>query len=565
MTPARTSLTILFLVCSLTARMIAAGEQPPAAAPVKVQDSKPPDPAYEKWLPKLNQNPAAKPRPLPNPLPVVEMVPGPFVPDRKAECWKKFEGPQWLYDGKIGIGLHWGPSSLEGKYAWPARGRYGEQRKQFDAKYGHPSDMGWKDICNLWRAEKFDADKLAALFQSSGFRFVAAQAAHHDRFDMFDSTFRPWNSVNVGPHRDILKEWRAACRDHGLRFGITDHSDWSGHMADAFGADKVGPWAGIPFDGLQTKADGAGKWWNGLDPVDFYGPQQGNREFLNRQWYLRSLELVRNYQPDIWWQDGNFHNLSAAMARNFIASYYNLNAQQHGGKPEGIVIVKQNPSSPVLMTDYEIHKCIQTTPYPWMADTTCYGPWFYDESCERECIYTSESLVQLVADVVSRNGTLLLNVTLRPDGTLPQPQLDMLAGFGRWMAVNGEAIYGIRPWYVFCDNAYSTTMPIDPNIWQKFKPGEIRYTHKGADTVYAIVFGVPEKNVRLTQFTETFGGEMNREVTDVKLLGWPDGLKWKTQWPGNLEGSGLDIEMPKDFKGEYAVVFKITLAKVEQP
>ncbi len=424
----------------------------------------PVDPLAEKWQPQLNANPAKRPRPIPNPLPAVAAVPGPYSPDPRADCWRTFEGPQWLYDGKIGIGLHWGPASLEGRFAWPARFRYHESdQAKFNAKYGHPSNIGWKDIANLWRAEKFDADALGKLFKECGFSFVAAQAAHHDRFDMFDSTYRPWNSVNVGPHRDILKEWKESCQKHGLRFGITDHSEWSWHMADAFGQDKEGPFAGIPYDARQTAADGVGKWWNGLNPVDFYGPEKGNREFLDRQWYLRSLELIENYQPDMWWQDGNFHNLPPQMARDFIASYYNLNAKQHGGKPAGVMVVKQHPNSPALMTNYEIHKSIQSMPHPWMTDTTAYGPWFYDEAAEKNCAYTSEALVHLVADNVSRNGTVLLNLSLRPDGTLPELQKEMLEGFGRWMKINGESIQGTRPWLVWCDHAYSTVAPLDPS------------------------------------------------------------------------------------------------------
>jgi alpha-L-fucosidase len=197
-----------------------------------------------------------------------------------------------------------------------------------------------------------------------------------------------------------------------------------------------------------------------------------------------------------------------------------------------------------------------------MTDTTCYGPWFYDESCERDCIYTGETLVHLVADIVSRNGTLLLNMTLRPDGTLPQPQVTMLADFGRWMAMNGESIRGTRPWHVFCDHGYSTVKPLEPSAWQKFKPGEVRYTCKDEDTVYAIVFGTPKDRVMLTQFGPTLGGGvMDREVADVKLLGWEGDLQWKIEWPYNLSGSGLAIKMPQDFKGEYATVFKIVLKK----
>ena len=556
----------LLLSATLTALIACCGSEIMAVEAAVQKDIRPADPVYEKWLPILNANKAKTPRPMPNPLPSVELVSGPFSPDRHASCWKNFQGPQWLYDGKLGIGLHWGPSSMMGKYAWPGRERYRpDYMKEFNEIYGHPSNMGWKDIANLWRAEKFDAEQLGSLFKRCGFTFVAAQAAHHDRFDVFDSTYRPWNSINVGPHRDILKEWRQACLKFGLRFGITDHSDWTGYMDDAFGADKEGLWKGIPYDGRQTKADGIGKWWQGLDPVDYYGPPdpKANAEFLTRQWYLRSLELVRKYKPDIWWQDGNFHNMPVEMGRNFQASYYNLNAQQHGGKPEGIVILKQNPSTPAIMTNYEIHRSVQVTPYPWMMDTTCYGPWFYDKSCETECGYTSELLVQTVADIVSRNGTLLLNVTLRPDGTLPDPQTKMLEGFGRWMAINREAIFGTRPWHVFCENNYSNLEPIQPGAWDKLKPGEVRYTAKGENVVYAIVMGVPDKRVLLTQLGESFGGIMGRDVVAVQLLGCDEKIQWKIERSQNLSGSGLAITMPGKAPCDFAVVFKVTLAKAD--
>lgn len=530
------------------------------------------DPAFERWRPLLEAHKARAPRPIPNPLPAVALVPGPFSAERTDPAWRTITGPQWLYDGTLGIGLHWGPASLEGRFAWPAWARYGKDRAEFDAKYGHPSNMGWKDIANLWRAEKFDAMKLGAFFKANGFCFVAAQAAHHDRFDVFDSTYRPWNSVNVGPHRDILKEWREACLANGLRFGITDHSDWQGHMGGAFERDKDGPWAGIPFDGLLTRADGKGKWWEGLDPVDFYGPVQDNSAFLDRQWYLRSIELIRNYQPDIWWQDGNFHNLQPEMARLFIPSYYNLNAAQHGGKPEGVMIIKQHPSTPVLMTNYEIHRSVQSTPHPWMTDTTCYGPWFYDKSCEQECIYTGESLVQFVVDIISRNGTLLLNVTLRPDGTLPRPQEAMLEDFGRWMAVNREAIVGTKPWHVFCDNSYSRMDTIDPSAWATLKPGTIRYLARGDDTVYAIHIGIPKDKDQLkdkvlfTQLNHSYGSALvGHTVTAVSLLGSDEQLTWAITNAYNLDATGLEVVLPKKLPCDHALVFKVTLAKPAKP
>ncbi len=193
-----------------------------------------------------------------------------------------YQIPDWYKNGKFGIWTHWGPQTFPGAGGWYARhcymkdfsketwGRYAY--KHHIKHYGHPSEIGYKDVCNMWKAEKLDADGLVKYFKSVGAKYVVTMGNHHDHFDCWDSKYHPWNSVNVGPKKDIIGEFEKAAKKYNLPLGVSCHDDrhldW---FKSAFGADKDGPYAGVPYDGHMTKEDGKGKWWEGLDPADLYG------------------------------------------------------------------------------------------------------------------------------------------------------------------------------------------------------------------------------------------------------------------------------------------------------
>jgi len=217
--------------------------------------------------------PAIPPAPAEIPAPPgFGVADGPFKPT--LESLSAYQVPDWYRDAKFGIWAHWGPQCQPEMGDWYAQKMYvfnGPIYKFHVQKYGHPSKFGFKDVCNEWKAEKWDPVALIALYKKAGAKFFAAMANHHDNMDMWDSTYQPWNSVKIGPKKNIVGGWEKATRDAGLRFAISCHGahtwDWQQTARDS---DTSGPLAGVPYDGLMTKADGKGKWWEGLDPQDLY-------------------------------------------------------------------------------------------------------------------------------------------------------------------------------------------------------------------------------------------------------------------------------------------------------
>jgi alpha-L-fucosidase len=190
------------------------------------------------------------------------------------ESLKQYECPRWFRDAKFGIWAHWSPQCVPEEGDWYARGMYMQGSAQYDyhvQHYGHPSQFGYKDICNLWKAEHWDPDALIQLYKRAGAQYFVALANHHCNFDCWNSRCHAWNSVNIGPKKDIVGIWAKTAREQGLRFGVTVHSARAWEWFEvAHGSDKDGPLAGVPYDGNLTKADGAGQWWEGYDPQELY-------------------------------------------------------------------------------------------------------------------------------------------------------------------------------------------------------------------------------------------------------------------------------------------------------
>ena len=199
---------------------------------------------------------------------------GPFKPDWRS--LKEYECPEWFRDAKFGIWAHWSPQCEPEEGDWYARHMYEQGSVQYQyhvSHYGHPSVFGYKDVCDAWKAEKWDPEKMIQLYKRAGAKYFVALANHHDGFDCWDSTYQPWNSVRVGPKKDIVGTWAKMARKYGLHFGVSVHSARSWEWFEvAHGSDAAGPMKGVPYDGALTKADGKGKWWEGLDPADLYGP-----------------------------------------------------------------------------------------------------------------------------------------------------------------------------------------------------------------------------------------------------------------------------------------------------
>lgn len=369
--------------------------------------------------------------------------------------------PEWFRDAKFGIWFHWGPQSVpEQGGGWYARHMYmkdvgkqvfGKMANPYHLKtYGHPSEFGYKDIINLWKAENFNAEELIAFSKKNGAKYIVALANHHDHFDLFNSIHHPWNSVNVGPKKDIIKEFADAARAARLKFGVTSHDnrflEW---WKPAFGADESGTYKGVPYDGRLTKADGKGKWWEGLDPADLYGPVPENRtpeviEGIKENWEKRHLQLVDAYRPDLLYYDGGRFTYGDH-GKEVSRRLYN-NSLAENGSIEAVMLLKGRV--PGTVNEVESGGSNTLRKEPWQSEIT-FTDWFYKK--DRHLAHNARTILEMLIDAVSKNGNLLLNIELHPDGSIPAEQKVIVDIVGDWLKVNGEAIYGTRPWKVYGD------------------------------------------------------------------------------------------------------------------
>jgi Alpha-L-fucosidase len=362
------------------------------------------------------------------------------------ESLAQYKIPAWFNNAKFGIWAHWGPQCQPEQGDWFARFMYAEGSREYNwfvKNYGHPSEFGFKDICNSWKAQNWNPEKLVAFYKKAGARYFFCMGNHHDNFDNWNSTYQPWNSLNVGPKKDILDGWEKAARHNGLYFGVSIHGAHAWRFYEtAQGSDKTGDKAGVPYDGKLTKADGKGKWWDGLDPQDLYAQNHPLSEnsadlgSIHRQWnwgngvavpsvaycnnfYDRTVDMINKYNPDLLYFDDTALPLwpvSDAGLR-VAAHYYNHNIKKQGEKNEGVIFGKilTPDQKKAILWDVERGAPDKIQDIPWQT-CTCIGEWHYRRSVYDENRYKSaKTIVQMLADVVSKNGNLLLNVPVRGD------------------------------------------------------------------------------------------------------------------------------------------------------
>ena len=483
-----------------------------------------------------------------------------------------YECPAWFRDAKFGIWAHWGAQCQPEMGDWYAQKMYkqGDADYQFHVDhYGHPSEFGFKDVCNLWKADKFDPAKLIALYKRAGARYFVAMANHHDNLDAWNSKYQPWNVMAVGPKKDLIGEWAKAARAAGLPFGVTVHAarawDW---YNVAHGADKEGPKKGVPYDGALTKADGKGKWWDGLDPADLYGPHGAARTKEAKQAYddkflNRVLDLITQYKPDLLYFDDAVLPLrqsGEAYGLTIAAHLYNTSAKAHEGTNQAVMNTKKL-TDPMhrkcLVWDIERGKSDRIEPFPWQTDT-CIGGWHYNRSTyERKAYKNAATVVQMLVDIVSKNGNLLLNIPVRGDGSIDDQEVQTLEGVAKWMAVNQECIHGTRPFSIYGEGPAAAAN--EPNRFGGVKDApskgysseDIRFTTKGR-TLYAIAMAWPQDGTltikSLAKGSEKYPGE----VAQVELLGSDEKPKWERT------DAGLVATLPAKKPCDTAYVLKIT-------
>lgn len=509
------------------------------------------------------------------------IAPGPFKPNW--DSLAQYQVPEWFRDAKFGIWAHWGPQCQPERGDWYARGMYQEGSDQYKyhvQKYGHPSKFGFKDVINEWKAENWNPEELVGLYKQAGAKYFMALANHHDNFDLYDSKYQSWNSTKLGPKKDLIGGWAKAAKEHDLPFGVTVHAShpWTWYEV-AQRADKTGPYAGIPYDGKLTKADGAGKWWSGYDPQELYAQNHalskdslddnsmgghwdwGNGASVPSKAYCdkflnRTIELIDKYGPElIYFDDTALPLWPVSDAGLKIAAHmYNTSIKKHGKLQAALFgKVLNEQQRKCMIWDIERGQSNQIEPLPWQTDT-CIGSWHYDRRIYNDKGYKSaKTVVHTLVDIVSKNGNLLLNIPLRGDGTLDSEERTTVAGIGAWMQINSEAIYGTRPWKIFGEGpATDSAAPIAAQGFNEgkgkpFGAEDIRFTVKGK-TLYATMLGWPAGNEALVK--KLAKGNENGNVSSVSLLG-NDKLSFEQT------EAGLKVKLPEQAPGKDAFVLKI--------
>ncbi|WP_437918704.1 alpha-L-fucosidase [Sphingobacterium sp. LRF_L2] len=512
----------------------------------------------------------------------------PFSPDWAS--LERYRVPEWFRDAKFGIWAHWGPQCQPERGDWYARGMYEEGSDQYNyhvKTYGHPSEFGFKDVINQWKAEQWDADSLMDLYARTGAQYFMALANHHDNLDLYASSHQQWNSTKVGPKKDIVAGWERAAKKRGMRFGVSVHAAhaWTWYET-AQRSDKNGPFKGIPFDGKLTESDGKGRWWQGLDPQNLYAqnhPLSKSSEdghSIHKQWHWdvstgvnvptraycenfrdRTIELIDNYRPDIVYFDDTALPLwpISDVGLEIAAHFYNENQKWNGGKLQAVINGKilNEQQRKCMVWDIERGQSNRIEPEPWQT-CTCIGAWHYDRRIYDSNRYKSaKTVIHMLVDVVSKNGNLLLSVPLRGDGSLDDKARRVVEGIADWMQVNSEAVIGSRPWHVFGEGPAQENAPelnaqgFNEGKGKPFTAEDIRFTTKGKD-LFAIILGVPDQEKVLIKSLGKANAK-RKKISKIVMLGRADSLGF-TQHSAYLE-----ITLPKHSKrNDIAFVFKIS-------
>lgn len=457
------------------------------------------------------------------------------------ESLERQDVPDWFRDAKLGIWSHWGPQAVPGAGDWYARNMYIQGHASYEhhiKNFGHPSKVGYKDIIPLWKAEKFDPEGLMQRYFNLGARYFVSMGVHHDNFDLWNSKHHRWNAVEMGPKRDIVSEWQKAARKYGLPFGVSEHLGASyTWFRPSHSSDAEGDLQGLPYDGENPQYADLYHDTGPISPEDAKKLRwyTDNPEWAQR-WLARLTDLVESYGPDLLYSDGGLP--FGEVGRELVARFFNNGGTVYNHKEIG-----SGEFFPTLsVSDVERGSISDIRARPWQCDTSI-GDWYYSNSFGYK---TTAQTIHLLADVVSKNGTMLLNVVQYPDGSLPPEASQILDEMTDWMRVNREAIHGTRPWKKFGEGPTTIEAGHFREIFP-FTAQDFRFTTKG-DVLYAISLGVPQGEVQI----QSLGGSAER-VLNVELLGHEGSLPWKQ------ENTGLSIEMPRDFAGQQATVFKISL------
>ena len=475
------------------------------------------------------------------------------------ESLRRHDYPEWFRDAKFGIWSHWGPQSVPMFGDWYARNMYIQGTPQYEyhlRHYGHPSKFGYKDLCQLWKAENFDPDGLMEKYYKAGARYFMTQATHHDHFFNYDSQVNRMNSVNVGPHKDILALWKAAADKYQLPFGLSEHLGasftwWKVNK----GCDATGPYAGVPYDGNDPAYrdfyhDNGKTGPKDLMEVD---PWYTQDKAYHRYWLRAVNEMIEKFRPELvytdgslpfgtHWQEGGSSPDPKAYEEGLqaVANLYNTSIEKHGSNQAVYLQKDRNPEIyRVGVLDIEKSQLPGVMPEPWHTDT-CIGNWFYDVHNPYK---SPAQIVEMLVDIISKNGCMLLNVLQRPDGTIDEDAEWILRELARWFAACGEAVYGTRPWRAFSEGPTRVVISgfrEDKTAWT---PHDFRFVRKDG-AVYAFCLGAAGG---MTLTLHSFAEQL---VSAVALLG-------AGPVPFRQELGVLAVQLPDQLPVDFVPTLKI--------
>ena len=452
------------------------------------------------------------------------------------ESLKKYNVPDWFRDAKFGIFIHWGVYSVPAYGSeWYPREMYIKGSKEFAhhvATYGTQDTFGYKNFIPRFRAEKFNAAEWVTLFKKAGAKYIVPVAEHHDGFAMYKTALSKWNAAEMGPKRDIIGELSEAARNQGLIFGLSSHRIehwWFMNGGRTFNSDVIDP-----------------------AYADFYRPAREESETMSPEymndWLLRCTELVNKYQPQLFWFDWWIEQPALdPYKKSFAAYYYNKGLEWN----QGVVINYKNNSFPegIAVLDLERGKLGAIRPMAWQTDDAIGNKsWGYTVDNDFKSL---QYLITNLVDIVSKNGNLLLNIGPKSDGTITEEETNLLLGMGKWLDINGEAIYGTRPWKIFGEGPTESASGSFADQKKPFTAADLRFTTKG-DLLYVIVLGVPTGKIAAKSLSLTAN---NGKIANIELIGSNEKVSWSQQ------KEELTIQASQDYPTEHAVVYKIIFSK----
>ncbi len=456
------------------------------------------------------------------------------------ESFHQYEIPEWFRDAKLGIYFHWGPYSVPAyDFEWYSRLMYidGHDINEYHKKtYGPPEEFGYKDFIPMFKGEHFDADEWVDLFVKAGAKFIGPVTEHADGFAMWDSDLTKWDARDMGPKIDVVGEMEKAVRDRGLKFITTFHHHW------------LHAWYPTWDENMDCSKPEYRDLYGPVVPSDTWGPHDEmpdpapDEEFCNR-WYTRVVEVINKYRPDLIYFDAKMHIIDEDYRLKLLSYYYNKGEAWDRDVVFTYKFEDMKPHSAVL--DLERSRLGELSERPWLTDDSMdWDSWSHVQNPNYK---STDRLVDFLVDVVSKNGNVLLNVPPMANGKIPEPVKKRLLEMGEWLKINGEAIYGTRPWKIYGEGPTEISEGrLNEKDHADHVAADIRYTTKG-ETLYAFTLAIPQKPLMI----KTLSDKRNQQIKEISLLGSQEKVNWEQS------KEGLQIQPPSEAPCDHALTYKI--------